>query len=456
MNKKTQILEEIGQSFMLPVALMAVAGLLLGIGSAFTNEATIENYGLVKLLANDTAIYAVFSVLKAVGGCVFKNLSLIFAIGVAFAMAREEKGTAALSAVTSYFTMNITMNAILKLQGLILPDGSISADVMRGVIVSNCGVMSLATGVFGGVLVGLIVAWLHNRYCKIVLPNLLSFFGGTHFVPIVTMFFFIIVGAVLTVVWSYLDECIVYVGSFVTDTGYLGTFIFGVIKRVLIPLGLHHVFYMPFWQTAVGGSAMIDGHLIQGGQNIFLAQLASHTVTQVSSDATRYFSGEFIFIIFGLPGAALAMYHTARPSKKKAVGGLLLSAAFVSILTGTTQPIEFSFLFVAPLLFGVHVFLAGAAYALAHILDIGVGLTYSGGILDLLIFGVLPGDAKTHWMRVIPAGIAYFIVYYAVFRYLIIKYDFKTPGRESDEEITKLYTKADIEAQKNAKNYSER
>ena len=166
MNKKTQILEEIGQSFMLPVALMAVAGLLLGIGSAFTNEATIENYGLVKLLANDTAIYAVFSVLKAVGGCVFKNLSLIFAIGVAFAMAREEKGTAALSAVTSYFTMNITMNAILKLQGLILPDGSISADVMRGVIVSNCGVMSLATGVFGGVLVGLIVAWLHNRYCS--------------------------------------------------------------------------------------------------------------------------------------------------------------------------------------------------------------------------------------------------------------------------------------------------
>lgn len=451
MQKKTRILEEIGQSFMLPVSLMAVAGLLLGIGSAFTNETTIENYGLSAILANGTALYAVFSVLKAVGVEVFKNLSLIFAVGVAFALAKEEKGTAALAAVTSYFTMNVTMNAILKLQGLILPDGSVSANVMKGIIVSNCGVTSLSTGVFGGVIVGLLVAWLHNRYCKILLPNLLSFFGGTHFVPIVTMFFFVIVGAVLTVVWSAVEHGIIYLGSFVTDTGYLGTFIFGIIKRTLIPLGLHHVFYMPFWQTAVGGSAIIDGQLIQGGQNIFLAELASPTVTQVSADATRYFSGEFIFIIFGLPGAALAMYHTARPSKKKAAGGLLLSAAFVSILTGTTQPIEFSFLFVAPLLFGVHVFLAGAAYALAHILDIGVGLTYSGGILDFLIFGVLPGDAKTHWIRVIPAGIAYFIVYYAIFRCLIIKYNFKTPGRESDEEITKLYTKADIEAQKNAK-----
>lgn len=451
MQKKTRILEEIGQSFILPVSLMAVAGLLLGVGSAFTNQTTLEAYGILDILTNDTPIYALFSVLKAVGEGIFKILSLIFAVGVAFGIAREEKGAAALSAVTSYFTMNITMNAILKYQGVILPNDSVSAGVMPGIIVSNCGVISLSTGVFGGVLVGLCVAWLHNRYCKITLPNILSFFSGTHFVPIVTMFFFIIIGAVLTFVWSSVEQCIIYLGSFVTDMGYFGTFIFGIIKRALIPLGLHHVFYMPFWQTAVGGSMVVDGHIIQGGQNIFLAELASPTVTQISSDATRYFSGEFIFIIFGLPGAALAMYHTARPSKKKAAEGLFLSATFVSILTGTTQPIEFSFLFVAPLLFGVHVFLAGAAYALAHILDIGVGLTYSGGILDLLIFGVLPGDAKTHWLRIIPAGIAYFILYYAIFRCLIIKYDFKTPGRESDEETTKLYTKADIEAQKNTK-----
>ena len=450
-DKVKSLLKELGQSFMLPVSFMAAAGLLLGLGSAFTNPVTVESYGLGEILAKGTALYALFAVLDAVGKTVFANLPLLFAVGVALGMAREEKGVAALSAVTSYFVMNITINAVLRLRGLLLADGSPSPEVLAGTIAPCCGIMSLQTGVLGGVMVGLVVAWLHNRYDKIQLPNILSFFGGTHFVPIVTMAFLIPVGVALTFIWPMVQQGILALGALVAQAGYLGTLAFGVIKRALIPLGLHHVFYMPFWQTGVGGSMLVDGQLVQGGQNIFLAQLASPNVAQVSAEAARYFSGEFIFMIFGLPGAALAMYHTAKPNKKKAVGGLLLSAAFVSMLTGTTQPIEFSFLFAAPLLFGVHVILAGAAYMVAHMLDIAVGLTYSGGILDLIIFGVLPGDAKTHWLRIIGAGIVYFGLYYALFRFLIVKYDFKTPGREEDEEETRLYTKADLEARATGK-----
>lgn len=444
------LLKELGQSFMLPVSFMAVAGLLLGLGSAFTNPVTMSAYGLTEVLAKGTVLYAFFAVLDAVGKTVFANLPLIFAVGVALGMAREEKGVAALSAVTSYFVMNISINAVLRLRGLLLEGGLPSPDIPAGLLASCCGILSLQTGVLGGVMVGLVVAWLHNRYCKIKLPSVLSFFGGTHFVPIVTMAFFIPAGAALTFLWPLVQQGILALGTLVAQAGYLGTLAFGIIKRMLIPLGLHHVFYMPFWQTGVGGSMLVDGVLVQGGQNIFLAQLASPDVAQVSAEATRYFSGEFIFMIFGLPGAALAMYHTATPHKKTKAGGLLLSAAFVSMLTGTTQPIEFSFLFAAPLLFGVHVVLAGASYMVAHMLDIAVGLTYSGGILDLIIFGVLPGDDKTHWLRIIGAGIVYFCLYYALFRFLIVKYDFKTPGREEDEKETRLYTKADLEARSRA------
>ena len=251
-------------------------------------------------------------------------------------------------------------------------------------------------------------------------------------------------------IWPAVQNGIFALGGLVTGTGYFGTLVFGIIKRALIPFGLHHVFYMPFWQTAVGGTMMVDGNLVQGGQNIFFAQLASPDVTHFSADATRYFSGEFIFMIFGLPGAALAMYRCAKPEKKKAAGGLLLSAALACMFTGITEPLEFSFLFVAPALFAVQVILAGSAYMIAHVLNIAVGLTFSGGILDLFIFGILQGNAKTSWMRIIPVGIIYFLLYYFIFSFLIKKYDFKTPGREDDDEETKLYTKADVNARNTA------
>ena len=445
------VLQRVGRSFMLPIAILPVAGLLLGIGSSFTNETTITTYGLSKVLGEGTFLHALLIIMNKVGSAVFDNLPIIFAVGVAIGMAKKEKEVSALSAVIAYFVMNTAINAMLILNGKILENGEIAENVLEGTIASSCGILTLQMGVFGGIIVGLGVAALHNRFYKIVMPNALSFFGGTRFVPIISTLVYMFVGIALYFIWPVIQNGIYALGGLVTGSGYIGTLIFGLIKRALIPFGLHHVFYMPFWQTAVGGTMDVAGQTVQGGQNIFFAQLAdSANITHFSADATRYFSGEFIFMIFGLPGAAFAMYQCAKPEKKKAAGGLLLSASLASMMTGITEPIEFSFLFVAPALFVVQVILAGSAYMIAHMLNIAVGLTFSGGFLDFFLFGILQGNEKTSWLRIIPVGIIYFFLYYIIFSFLIRKFDFKTPGREEDDSETKLYTKADVNARKQA------
>ena len=439
------VLQRVGRSFMLPIAILPVAGLLLGIGSSLTNATTIETYGLEGILGDGTLLNALLTIMSQAGNVIFDNLPLIFAVGVAIGMAKKEKEVAALASMISFFVMHTTISAVLQVQGQILEDGSIASSVLPGTIAEVCGIPTLQMGVFGGIIVGLGVAALHNRFYKIQLPNALSFFGGSRFVPIISTVVYLFVGIAMYFVWPVVQNGIYALGGLVTGTGYLGTLIFGIIKRALIPFGLHHVFYLPFWQTAVGGTMEVAGQLVQGGQNIFFAQLADPSTVHFSADATRYFSGEFIFMIFGLPGAALAMYRCAKPEKKKQAGGLLLSAALTCMLTGITEPLEFSFLFVAPILFVVQVILAGAAYMIAHILNIAVGLTFSGGFIDLFIFGILQGNEKTDWMRIIPVGIIYFILYFVIFSFLIKKLDLKTPGREDTEE-TKLYTKADYKA----------
>ena len=454
------VLQRVGRSFMLPIAILPVAGLLLGLGSSFTNTTTIETYGLQWLLGDKTILHALLVIMNAVGSAIFDNLPLIFAVGVAIGMAKKEKEVSALSAVIAYFVMNVSINAMLKISGKILADGSIAKDVLDGTITSVCGIQSLQMGVFGGIIVGLGAAALHNRFYKIELPNALSFFGGTRFVPIISTVAYLFVGILMYFIWPTVQNGIYALGGVVTGTGYFGTLLFGIIKRALIPFGLHHVFYMPFWQTAVGGTMEVAGHMVEGGQNIFFAQLAdSANIAHFSADATRYFSGEFIFMIFGLPGAALAMYKCAKPEKKKQAGSLLLSATLACMFTGITEPLEFSFLFVAPALFAVQVVLAGSAYMIAHILNIAVGLTFSGGLLDFFLFGILQGNEKTSWMLVIPVGIVYFLLYYFIFSFLIKKFDFKTPGREDDDTETKLYTKADVnerKAAKDVKNFDEK
>ena len=450
-DKIFSVLQRIGRSFMLPIAILPVAGLLLGIGSSFTNATTIETYGLTKILGDGTILHYLLMIMNKVGSAVFDNLPLIFAVGVAIGMAKKEKEVSALSAVIAYFVMNTAINAMLINNGLILENGEIAESVLEGTITSVCGIQSLQMGVFGGLIVGLGVAGLHNRFYRIQLPSALSFFGGTRFVPIISTIVYMFVGILMYFVWPAVQNGIFALGGLVTGSGYAGTLIFGLIKRALIPFGLHHVFYMPFWQTAVGGTMEVAGQMVQGGQNIFFAQLAdSANIAHFSADATRYFSGEFIFMIFGLPGAALAMYQCAKPEKKKAAGGLLLSAALACMATGITEPLEFSFLFVAPALFAVQVILAGSAYMIAHMLNVAVGLTFSGGFLDFFLFGILQGNEKTSWLRVIPVGIIYFLLYYFIFKFMIRKFDFKTPGREEDDVETKLYTKADVNARKAA------
>ena len=448
-DKIFEVLQRVGRSFMLPIAILPVAGLLLGLGSSFTNETTIATYHLGGILGEGTILHALLVIMNKVGSAIFDNLPLLFAVGVAIGMAKKEKEVSALSAVIAYFVMNISISGMLEINGKITADGKIASDVLTGTIASVCGINTLQMGVFGGIIVGLGVAALHNRFHKIQLPNALSFFAGSRFVPIISTVVYMFVGILLYFVWPVVQNGIYALGSLVTGSGYGGTLLFGIIKRALIPFGLHHVFYMPFWQTAVGGTMEVAGNVVQGGQNIFFAQLAdaSH-VTHFSADATRYFSGEFIFMIFGLPGAALAMYRTAKPEKKKQVGGLLFSAALTSMLTGITEPIEFSFLFVAPILFAVQVVLAGAAYMIAHMLNIAVGLTFSGGLLDLFLFGILQGNEKTSWLLIIPVGIIYFFLYYFIFSFLIKKMNLKTPGREDDDQEVKLYTKADVNAKR--------
>ncbi len=446
------ILQRVGRSFMLPIAILPAAGLLLGLGSSFTNATAIATYHLEWLLGDSTPLHALLVIMNEVGSVIFDNLPLIFAVGTAIGMAKKEKEVAALSAVIAFFVMHISVNALLRLSGQILADGTIMESVMEGTIADVCGIQTLQMGVFGGIIVGIGVASLHNRFYKIEFPPALSFFCGSRFVPIISTIVYMFVGILMYFVWPFIQNVIYALGSLVTGTGYIGTLFFGIIKRALIPFGLHHVFYMPFWQTAVGGSMEVAGKLVQGGQNIFFAQLAdAANVTHFSADATRYFSGEFIFMIFGLPGAALAMYRCAKPERKKQAGGLLISAALTCMLTGITEPLEFSFLFVAPLLFGVQVILAGSAYMVAHILNIAVGLTFSGGLLDLLLFGILQGNQKTSWLLIIPAGIVYFLLYYFIFYYLIRKFDLKTPGREDTQDETKLYTKADMKTKINTK-----
>ena len=448
-DKIFEVLQRVGRSFMLPIAILPVAGLLLGLGSSFTNETTIATYHLGGILGEGTILHALLVIMNKVGSAIFDNLPLLFAVGVAIGMAKKEKEVSALSAVIAYFVMNISISGMLEINGKITADGKIASDVLTGTIASVCGINTLQMGVFGDIIVGLGVAALHNRFHKIQLPNALSFFAGSRFVPIISTVVYMFVGILLYFVWPVVQNGIYALGGLVTGSGYGGTLLFGIIKRALIPFGLHHVFYMPFWQTAVGGTMEVAGNVVQGGQNIFFAQLAdaSH-VTHFSADATRYFSGEFIFMIFGLPGAALAMYRTAKPEKKKQVGGLLFSAALTSMLTGITEPIEFSFLFVAPILFAVQVVLAGAAYMIAHMLNIAVGLTFSGGLLDLFLFGILQGNEKTSWLLIIPVGIIYFFLYYFIFSFLIKKMNLKTPGREDDDQEVKLYTKADVNAKR--------
>ncbi len=440
-DKVFGVLQRVGRSFMLPIAILPVAGLFLGIGSSFTNETMLEAYNLTGIIHQGNFLYSLLTVMSKAGSVIFDNLALLFAMGVAIGMAKREKEVAALSGAVAFLVMHATIGAMIQAHGGV-------ENMLENSTAETLGITTLQMGVFGGIIVGLGVAALHNRFFKIELPQVLAFFGGTRFVPIISAVTYLLVGILLFYVWPVIQTGISMLGNLVLASGYAGTWIYGIIERALIPFGLHHVFYMPFWQTAVGGTAVIDGVTVYGAQNIFFAELASKNTQVFSVEATRFMAGKFPFMIFGLPGAALAMYRCARPEKKKVAGGLLLSAALTAMLTGITEPLEFTFIFVAPLMYAVHCVLAGLSFMLMHIFGVGVGMTFSGGLIDLTLFGILQGNAKTNWIFIPIVGIVYFFVYYFVFGFMIKKFNYTTPGREDDDSETKLYTRADVNARK--------
>lgn len=402
-------LQKVGKSFMLPIAILPAAGLLLGIGGALSNPNTINAYPFL----NIPWLQAIFTIMSSAGDAVFGNLALILGVGLAVGLAKKDKGTAALAALVGYVIMNASIKAML---GIFTPDAP-----------------AIDTGVIGSIAIASVAVWLHNRYNNIQLPAVLGFFGGSRFVPIATAFASIFVGAIFFIVWPTFQGWLVVLGEKIAVLGPVGTFFYGFLMRICGAVGLHHMIYPMFWMTELGGVATVAGKQVVGAQNIFFAQLADPNHVGLFTEGTRFFAGRFATMMFGLPAACLAMYHCVPKEKRNLVGGLFLGAALTSFVTGITEPIEFMFLFISPLLYVFHAVLDGISFFVADILNISIGNTFSGGIIDFTLFGVLQGNDKTNWMLVIPIGLLWFAIYYVSFRFFITKFNIPTPGRGDDE-----------------------
>ena len=462
-----QFLQRIGKAIMLPIAALPIAGILLGVGGALLGIAGLSNapaiYEPLIAFVNIPAVTAVLTVMKNIGDIVFGNLPVLFAVGVAVGLAKKDKGTAALASVFGFIVMNQVVSTLLALGvtqlGVLTPD---SVGEYGTYITTNLGIFTLNMSVFGGIITGIVTALLHNRFCTIQLPPVIGFFSGARFVPIITSLTMALVGAVLAFAWPVVQDGISMLSTFVKNAGPFGTFLYGLIERALIPFGLHHVFYTPFWYGSfVEANVLVNGSIqtVAGANTAYFVQLSSmtdlvgasaSTMSEIVNGTTRFMAGKFPLMMFGLPGAALAMYKAANPSKRKVVGSLLATAALTSFLTGITEPLEFTFLFVAPVLYVVHCVFAGLAYMLMGVLNVFIGMTFSGGFIDYALFGLLPAGAgvPTKWLTVLLVGIVYFIVYYFVFYFMITKFNLKTPGRDENEGETKLYTKADFQNSK--------
>lgn len=458
-----QQLQRIGKAIMLPIAALPIAGILLGVGGALLGIAGLENapavYQPLMAFVNIPVVTAILTIMKNIGDIIFGNLPLLFAVGVAVGLAKKDKGTAGLASIFGFIVMNQVISSMLALGltqlGVLTPD---AVGEYGTYVTTNLGIFTLNMSVFGGIITGIVTAVLHNKYHTIQLPQVIGFFSGSRFVPIVTSLAMAVVGAILAFIWPVVQNGIGVLSELVRNAGFIGTFFYGLIERALIPFGLHHVFYTPFWYGSfVEGQILVDGawQTVAGANTAYFAQLSSMSslvgasaadMSNIVSGTTRFMAGKFPFMMFGLPAAALAMYRTAAPSKKKVVGSLLASAAVTALLTGITEPLEFTFLFVAPVLYVVHCVLAGLSFMLMDILHVFIGMTFSGGLIDFTLFGLLPAGAgvPTHWLRLILVGIVYAVVYYFLFYFLIKKFNLKTPGRDENEEV-KLYSKADYQ-----------
>lgn len=466
-----QYLQRIGKAIMLPIAALPIAGILLGVGGALLGISGLDNppgiYQPLIAFVNIPFVTAILTVMKNIGDIVFGNLPILFAVGVAVGLAKKDKGTAALASVFGFIVMNQVISTLLSLGvtqlGVLTPD---NVGEYGTYVTTNLGIFTLNMSVFGGIITGIITAILHDRFHEIQLPQVIGFFSGSRFVPIVTAITMAFVGAILAYLWPVVQNGIGMIANLVRDAGFIGTFFYGLIERALIPFGLHHVFYTPFWfGSFVDGQILVNGawQSVAGANTAYFAQLSSmtdlvgassDTMATVVSGTTRFMAGKFPFMMFGLPAAAFAMYRCAVPSKRKAVGSLLLAAGITSLLTGITEPLEFTFIFVAPVLYGVHCVLAGISFMLMDIFNVFIGMTFSGGLIDFSLFGLLPAGAgvPTKWFMVLLVGAVYAVVYYFLFSFIIRKFNLKTPGRDENEEETKLYSKADYQGRNGESN----
>ena len=411
-------LQKVGKAFMLPIALLPAAGLLLGIGGAFSSQATIDAYPFL----DNNVLQTIFKVMAGAGNIIFANLAMLLCIGIMVGLANREKGVAALAGAVGFLVMNATISTLLSIFN---PDGD-----------------PIDTGVVGALVIGLIAVYLHNNYYNIQLPQVLGFFGGTRFVPIITSFVAIIVGVFFFIVWPPFQRLLISAGEGIAKLGVFGTFLYGFLMRLSGAVGLHHMIYPMFWYTELGGVEMVAGEQIVGAQKIFFAQLADPNHVGLFTEGTRFFAGRFSTMMFGLPAAALAMYNCAKEENKKKLKGLFLGVALTSFITGITEPLEYMFLFVQPLLYVFHAFLDGLSFLIADLLNINIGNTFSGGVIDFTLFGILQGNDKTNWLLQIPFGLIWAALYYFSFSFLIKKFNIMTPGR-SDEEIEEKDFKKD-------------
>lgn len=413
------VLQKVGRALMLPVAILPAAGILLAFGNALQNPTLLQ---LAPFLHN-SVIAMVANVMQMAGSVIFGNLALLFAVGVAVGLAGGD-GVAGLAAIVGFLIMNATMGTALGITAdSVLKHPQSYATVL--------GVPTLQTGVFGGIIIGILAATMYNRFFKMELPSYLGFFAGKRFVPIVTAASAVVLGLLMIFIWPPIQAGLnTFSNNMVNANLTLSAFIFGVIERSLIPFGLHHIFYAPFW-FQFGSYTTHAGQVVHGDQAIFMAQIKDGVKNLTAGTFT---TGKYPFMMFGLPAAALAIYHEARPEKKKVVAGLMFSAGLTSFLTGITEPIEFSFLFVAPVLFGIHAIFAGLSFMTMHLLGVKIGMTFSGGLIDYILFGLI--NPQTHAWLVIPVGLVFAVLYYFGFRFAIRKFNLQTPGRELEEEET--------------------
>lgn len=414
-----EFFQGLGKTFMVPVALLAFMGLILGIGSSFTSPTTIETFPFL----GNSVLQVIFSFMSTIGGFAFSYLPVLFAMAIPFGLVRYEKGVAAFSGLVGYVIMHLSINFYLTETNQL-----VAADKMRqagqGMVM---GIQTIEMGVLGGIIAGIIVYLLHNRFYSIKLPDAFAFFGGARFVPIITTLALSVVGIIIPMIWPIFAIAITGIGSLIQKSGVFGPFLFGAGERLLLPFGLHHILVAMIRFTEAGGTEVVNGQTVSGALNIFYAQLKAGA--PISPSATAFLSqGKMPTFMFGLPAIALAIYHTARPENRNKIKGLLISGVIATFVTGITEPIEFLFLFISPPLYFIHVILTGLGFMVMALLHLTIGNT-DGGILDFIIFGVLQG-VKTKWYLVPVVGAVWFAVYYSVFRYAILKFNLKTPGRE--------------------------